>query len=772
MMKKLVDDLPEVYQPIYSHPELSDQVSRPCQDRLEWILGVHDALARLLERPLKVLDLGCAQGYFSCCLAEQGAEVLGIDYFDKNIAVCRALAEEHPQLALRFEVARLEEVIARLETGQYDLVLGLSVFHHIAHEKGIDTVKGLFERLAATCGALIVELALREEPLYWAAAQAQEPREQLDAIAFVHELARHPTHLSGISRPLYVASNQYWILDGEAERFHSWSTEPHALAHGVHQGSRRYYFSHSLVLKFYRFDHPGGTHNRPEFTKEIAFLEQPPAGFRVYDMRLSGSNSSEGWIVMQRLPGCLLLDLLREDVAFDRHAVLIAVLEQLAVLESAGLYHNDVRTWNVLVSEEGETHLIDYGAISPNMEDVVWPFNPLLAFFIFVREVATGVIDDPDPLRTIAISPFGLPQPYRAWASRLWYRPLAEWSFETMRAELAAISEETEDVPPVGAIEAWIRAVEEAIQRQKYFAQHIRHQANADKQHYHQALTMVADAHTREISQLGESLNQLGHMLMSKMSIAEAMEKQLVWTQERLLSSERKFALLESKAAGDMQRATTAEAQTANLQQQLEQQIEALARLQHELGLAHQERVHLQAHEHQLQEALQHAQRALVQSGDELRQAREQLRQSLANAHHWYLQANAHELQAKDVLNSMSWRVTRPLRLLMARVRSLRGGLVRLARRLLRPFLTVAMRWIMGRSELKQRLTNRLRRHPVLFQHLRLFALNRGFLGPLHAFPNPQPRHAGPVEDLSVLTPNTRLIYMKLKKAIQDKGAH
>lgn len=219
---------------------------------------------------------------------------------------------------------------------------------------------------------------------------------------------------------------------------------------------------------------------------------------------------------------------------------------------------------------------------------------------------------------------------------------------------------------------------------------------------------------------------------------------------------------------------------------------EKLSHTERQLSEAEQDKV-------RLGNELQASQECVRQLKAQLRQTQEQLNQSLANAHHWYLQANAHEVQAKEVLNSTSWRITRPLRLLMARVRCLKGELVRLARRLLRPFITAAMRWVMGRPELKQRLTNRLRRHPLLFQHLKLFALNRGLLGPLPSFPNsqpqPQPQQAGPVmhapdistsvqpstsqavepgqiEDLSMLSPRARQIYMQLRNAVREKGAH
>lgn len=62
-LPQLVFDLPEIYQAIYGHPEMSQSTSRACIDRLDKIAEVHDVLARQLGRPLRVLDMGCAQGF-------------------------------------------------------------------------------------------------------------------------------------------------------------------------------------------------------------------------------------------------------------------------------------------------------------------------------------------------------------------------------------------------------------------------------------------------------------------------------------------------------------------------------------------------------------------------------------------------------------------------------------------------------------------------------------------------------------------------------------
>ena len=654
MIEKLVSDLPEVYQPIHGHPELSGQVSRSCFDRLEHVIRIHDALQRLLGRPLKVLDLGCAQGYFSFNLAERGAIVYGVNFLDKNVAVCNALAQENPALQVGFETGRVEEAIARLEPVQYDLVLGLSVFHHIVYEKGVDVVRAMLEHAAAQSGALVVELALREEPLYWAPAQPEDPRALLESIAFVHEIARHGTHLADISRPLFVASSRYWILEDQASRFDSWSLDPHGLAQGTHQASRRYFFSADRILKLYRFDHPRGEHNKTEFTKEVRFLQKPPPAFSAPALIAFGERETDAWFAMQRLSGRLLLDLLREGAKVDSRAVLLAVLKQLVALEAAGLYHDDVRTWNVLVAEDGTTHLIDYGSISSEARDCAWPGNPFLSFFIFVREVATGVVDDPDPLRTVTISPYGLPQPYRSWATSLWFRSLNEWSFRLMYQTLLETPTEMVEEPVLENNSAWMKAIEEAIQAQKLFVNHIRQRVDTESLEV-RAATAEAESRTA--------------VAEARAATAEA-ESRTAVAEARAATAE-----AESRTAVAEARAATAEAESRT----------AVAEVRAATAEA-----------------------ALETASKELHDVHQ------ANHHHWLL-AEARHQQLQALLGSTSWAVTAPLRSASSALRGLTPKALRLRARI---FLQHAALYVGRRPRLKNAALKLLNHFPRLKSRL------------------------------------------------------
>ena len=831
MISDLVASLPEVYQPIYGHPELSGQISRPCDDRLEKIEGACAALQAYLGRPLKVLDLGCAQGFFSLNLAEKGATVHGVDFLDKNIAVCNALAKEHPDLNASFETGRVEVAIQNLSAGEYDLVLGLSVFHHIVHENGIDAVRQLLDRIAKNCKALIVELALREEPLYWGSSQPEDPRTLLETIAYVHELARHGTHLAPIPRPLYFASNRYFLLNNRVEQFESWSAEPHALARGTHEGSRRYFFSAHNVLKLYRFDLPRGEHNKAEFELEKRFFNNPPSELFVPACREIGENDAEGWLLTERFPGRLLLDLLREGEKLDSRAVLLAVLDQLRKLEAAGLYHNDVRTWNVLVSEDGTPYLIDYGSISPKAEDCVWPRNPFLAFFIFVREVATGVVEDPDPLRTISISPYSLPQPYSAWAASFWSRPLGEWSFELMFETLRRLPVEAELDLPLEPIAAWMKSVEEAIQIQKNFAFQLRRSADSDRKENQQMLSAVTDKTTQEIGALAESFTQFGNALLGKISQAESLQKQLAGANERILDLERRCAVAESKRLLSDQRATASEQRALGLEQRVifveqcaakhELRADAAVALTEEQSLrASAAELRADAAEARAEEQLTRADAAEARAGElltrvdaaevradaaEVRAGEQLLRANAAearaeaaeasqqaqrirmdelggSAHHWWQQANSWHEQVLALHRSTSWQITKPMRAVKRLANGdfslfQRAGAIATlqSKKTFRPMIALGIQEVFKRPELRARLSSYLKRYPSIHQRLLRVAVNTGKVhGSLPVVEvEPTLFHENPLsEEMLTLTPHARQIYAALKAAIEKNQRH
>ncbi|MEA9758483.1 methyltransferase domain-containing protein [Xanthomonas campestris pv. raphani] len=410
----LVAALPEKYQPIFAHPELSDGSSRGCEDRLVLIRQCAQRLQHALGRPLRVLDLGCAQGFFSLNLAADGHTVHGVDFLDLNVNVCKALAAENPACAATFEHGTVEDVIDRLEHDECDLVLGLSVFHHLIHDKGIMKVSALCRKLSETTSAGIYELALREEPLYWAPSLSQDPAELLSSYAFLRLLSQQQTHLSAVSRPLYFASSRFWYVDGAIGNFTSWSSESHAHGRGTHLQSRRYYFSEqSFVKKMTLGVGDRAEINLQEFVNEVEFLGNPPESYPAPRLIASLNDSRDLFIARSMMNGRLLSQAIDDGAAYDADEIIAQILAQLVLLERAGLYHNDVRCWNILIAPEGRAVLIDYGAISANPFDCSWLDDLLLSFLITVKEILERKVVPSSPSREPALDFMTLPARYR-----------------------------------------------------------------------------------------------------------------------------------------------------------------------------------------------------------------------------------------------------------------------------------------------------------------------------------------------------------------------
>jgi O-antigen chain-terminating methyltransferase len=431
-LDRLVDALPEMYQPIYGHPELSVRVCREGDDRLSSLISIYRALEGKLGRPVRVLDLGCAQGFFSLSLAKLGAVVSGIDFEARNIAVCKALADEHPGFHAHFETGLIEEFLATMASDQYDLVLGLSVFHHLVHRLGITAVQQILAVLANKSVAAILELALASEPLYWAASQPQSPRRLLDGYAFVHEFAWHKSHLSPSYRPLFIASNRYWFLNDQAEAFDTWQAGSHTFTHN--NGTRRYFCGNGLIAKLFTLDDEAfhGI-NLQEHINEIKFLDSPPSLFKAPRLFLYGRHQREAWLVREQVPGELLFDKIRHKKPYDAQRVIKDTLEQLALLEAAGLYHDDLRIWNILVDEDSHARVMDYGSIAGDKKDRGWPYNLFLSFMIFMHDVIYSAVTISNPIRSTAFNPQSFPAPYCHILWKLYERSPADWSFALMR---------------------------------------------------------------------------------------------------------------------------------------------------------------------------------------------------------------------------------------------------------------------------------------------------------------------------------------------------
>ncbi len=687
-LSRLVQALPELYQPIFRHPELSTRVSRACDDRLAHILAAAGALAQKLDRPLRVLDLGCAQGYFSLHLAAAGCEVHGVDLLTDNIAVCRVLAAEFPELPTTFTGARLEEELAALAEENYDLVICLSVLHHLVHEQGVERGQALVAELATHSAAGIFELARRDEPLYWAEAQPEKPSRLLDGYAFVHQLASHPTHLSEIVRPLYFASNHFWYLDGEIGRFERVLTEPHPHAGQSHRHSRRYFMGEGLIVKVYRRDIPERLAiNEEEHRNEINFLAAPPQGMAAPRMISHGLNTRELWLVREQLAGRLLSELFEEGACGEHGAdrpeqIMDEVLGQLIALEGAGLYHNDVRCWNILIDPEGRAILFDYGAISSTRRDCGWPHNLFLAFFIFIRELLERQVADHEPFRAPWLNPDQLPEPYRGACWRFLALPPAEWSYSALRECLTTTDPDGDHLLPdhdglsllLDVLADGLTDLQTLNREQRQQGEQAR--ATIERLKRHGAwLQECWDKTAGESESLRRQSEGLQQELALSRTETEKLREQSRWLQDCWDRTAGESESLRRRSEGLQQELALSRTETEKLREQSRWLLEIREQSDREAENLRQRNTHIQSRLEDTRleyEDLRRHSELLQNVADAAQHENVILRRDLEQ---WKVEASRREEEVRAMQASTSWRLTGPLRRLSTLIRKPGTGL-------------------------------------------------------------------------------------------------
>jgi serine/threonine-protein kinase len=125
--------------------------------------------------------------------------------------------------------------------------------------------------------------------------------------------------------------------------------------------------------------------------RAVARLKDPGL-VAVYDQGLDGQHP---FLVMELVDGGTLRELLRERGPMPPHAataVLRPVLGGLAVAHRAGLVHRDVKPENVLVSDDGEVKLADFGLVRAVAEAGITSTSVILgtAAYLSPEQVSSG----------------------------------------------------------------------------------------------------------------------------------------------------------------------------------------------------------------------------------------------------------------------------------------------------------------------------------------------------------------------------------------------
>jgi 2-polyprenyl-3-methyl-5-hydroxy-6-metoxy-1,4-benzoquinol methylase len=375
----------EPYQPAYGLPGL---IAKPARDSVDRCRAIENHFGGRL-RGKRLLDVGSSLGYVCYYFADRGMVTEGWEGNAANAEVAQLIGELNG-VPSRIRTQQFDaDSVASIGAGQFDVVTLLSVLHHVVHHQGLEQTQVLMRDLLSRVPVLVLELARKgEDPeLFW---DASLPEDELDILALVRDeveivpLGMFDTHLSEKARPLYVVSRKERVTVNNREYVVSRSSaEAYPGSNAVldHE-SRRYLWGEDLFIKQYRYDERTSDNARL-ITQEISavlgiqHLSRSP---RLIDYEVAGDQAT---VVYARVGGELLgssAPLPAEQI----DAVVRDILESLRELHAEGVFHNDVRSWNVLW--DGTTaRLIDYADTSRVDSD-----GDLISLLWLIHALSTG----------------------------------------------------------------------------------------------------------------------------------------------------------------------------------------------------------------------------------------------------------------------------------------------------------------------------------------------------------------------------------------------
>ena len=371
----------EPYQPIYNLPDIIAEPKRETRERCE---AIEAAIGPV--RGKRILDIGSSLGYLCFYFQDRNARAEGWDYDAANILVARKAAKI-TGISPGFYVKELNlETLKDLPSNQFDLVIVLSVFHHIIHARGLDYVQRLVRELLDKTPCLFVELAKRgEDPtLVWDKSQ---PVDELAIFQLVRDsvdikkIGDFHNHLSDKTRPLYMVSTKKTVEVGSRRySYHVASNEAYERSPmTMMQVRRRYYYSDEYVIKEYSTDGENAEENVGQMLSEIVVYLNVLRKTKVFHAPVLvdydiGADYIK--VVLERIDGTLVSETTKGRAAGSVERLLTDTLRTLADLRRLGLNHNDVRSWNIIVNQEG-FFLIDYGlasatTVGSDLVDLLW----------------------------------------------------------------------------------------------------------------------------------------------------------------------------------------------------------------------------------------------------------------------------------------------------------------------------------------------------------------------------------------------------------------
>ncbi len=390
-----------LYQPI----PFAEFADLPCERN-----SSEDRFRRLTEsldyRGRRVLDLGCANGFFLFRLAGDGegiADGLGIDQFPDNVRLARELTRLYGlEDRLRFEQRVLDEreVDRLLARGPWNVCHLLSVHHHLLRQLGISATRQVLRRLFDVCDMVVLEQGSLTQEEYEDWTGRSEP---FDSGAFSRMLSMLEScgvppdacrplgfgkYLSGQrddrlgSRRVLVAAARSWQGRGATEiwrKRHRNGIYMELVRLGPRSGPSEIWKNvvtgPSLARRELRaLELLRGLDGFPQLAGGVA----------------AGTEAADGLV---RLAGEDLREVTHDDLATHGTSIRSQLVARLQVLAAKGLTHNEIAPPNLALTADGRLLLLDFetaylpGEARAEWQREVLEPNPALGLGMYEREL-------------------------------------------------------------------------------------------------------------------------------------------------------------------------------------------------------------------------------------------------------------------------------------------------------------------------------------------------------------------------------------------------
>lgn len=134
--------------------DLKDQVDARLQSGRKWIIPWLDEVSSLAGA--RVLEIGCGTGSSTVALAEQGAEVVGLDVSQESLRVAEDRCQAYG-LNARFIHSNATEAYQLLGSERFDYIIFFASLEHMTLDERLDSIKSSWQMLLPGSHLVIIE---------------------------------------------------------------------------------------------------------------------------------------------------------------------------------------------------------------------------------------------------------------------------------------------------------------------------------------------------------------------------------------------------------------------------------------------------------------------------------------------------------------------------------------------------------------------------------------------------------------------------------------